>query len=63
MGGRGGAGDGIGWVGDPYGSFRAYLARRRAKSAVLNATEAMMARSGQPIGPWYRRIWRWLAAR
>lgn len=50
MGGGAGRGDGLDWVGG-------YFARRRAKLAVLRATESML---GMKV-PWYRRLSRRIA--
>jgi hypothetical protein len=57
----GGAGSGIEWVGFGKGVIGAYLARWRAKRAVLNATRAMLAGSSQPkpqTAACYVRMWR-----
>ena len=48
MGGLGGGG-GLGWAGHGHGPVGAYIARRRARRQVLEATEAELEERGLPV--------------
>lgn len=58
MGGCGGGGD-LGWAGDGHGPVGAYIARRRARRQVLEATEAELVERGLavPRHNWRGRFW------